>query len=335
MKKYASLLLLALFLNGCDDGDLTIETIEFADVTATSCDTTNTLLYKLKTQEALLLQLPSGDLINNPTKDGAPITYTIDDSNYRVFYRSYTGEITKSNICDAIPPSSPTVTDEWRAKAGIIQITTKADYKTPAPEDGHTEITGYTHNIIFNNITWKKPTGPDVIEPVYSFGDFKTTVTPVVVTFSDDVAEYCETYKKVYNDNTTSALVIENFDTENLIKNEDTPTGVPRKSVINLNKTTNKLYYRIYKNPLPEKTNADYFCLQTTPSTPTVSSTWVGEDGTMDVSGTIEVTTTSTTSNFKHKIVLKKVKLTKGNSTFNLANEFVLGTVTTVATTTP
>ncbi len=89
MKKYASLLLFALLLNGCDDGDLTVETIDFKDIVATTCDpTTNTLIYKLKPQESLLLQMPPNSLKNDATVDGKPLIYDIDDKTYPLLLQS-------------------------------------------------------------------------------------------------------------------------------------------------------------------------------------------------------------------------------------------------------
>ncbi|MFH7015096.1 hypothetical protein [Flavobacterium sp. FlaQc-47] len=328
MKKYASLLLFALLLNGCDDGDLTVDTIDFDDtsITSQSCDPlTNNLIYRLKPQESLLIQLPDDKIINDPTLEGKPLIYDIDNSTYRVVYRAYDGTVATANICGAIPPTSPKVTQEWQATAGQIVITTTPITDNTAT-DGSTKITGYNHNINFKNITFLKPSGPQVQEE-FSFGDYQTTVTPVVVTFSDENADYCPDTKKIYNDNTVSSLVLENI--ADLIVNEATPTGTPRTSLINLNGTTNKLYYRTYSGGLPVDTKS-YFCTEKTPTTPAVLDTWVGQDGQANVSGIIEVTTTNDLKVFRHKIVLRNATLQKGNSTFKLATTFVLGTVTVV-----
>lgn len=323
MKKYVSLLLFALLLNGCDDGDLTVDTIDFDEVTSTSCDTTNTLIYKLKTQEALLLQMLPKSIIN---EDKDTIVYNIDDTNYRVLYRAYNGTVAKENICGTIPPKTPSVTEEWIGIAGKIQIATAAVYKTPAPTDGHTEIIGYNHNIIFKNITFSKPSGPQV-EVEYPFGDFKTDVTPIVVNFTNpDVAKQCTITNKVFNDNGITSLAIENFDTATLFVNEPTPVGQPRKGLINQN-NKNNLFYKVYATLLPTKTE-DYICAATPPSSPIVRDTWVGVDGVQNVSGIIEVTTTTAVNTFYHKVVLRNVTLKKGNNTFKLATEFSLGTVT-------
>ncbi|KAF2334893.1 hypothetical protein [Flavobacterium daemonense] len=333
MKKYASLLLFALLLNGCDDGNLTVETIDFKDVVSTSCDATNTLIYKIKPQESLLLQIPPDKLINDATLEGKPVVYDIDDVAYRFFYRAYDGVISKSNICDAIPPASPKINQEWHAISGKLEIVTTATYKDPAPADGHTEIVGYNHNITLRGVTFSKP-GPVQVNDEYIFGDFKTTTDPVVVAFTDEVAKYCDVQHKAYNNNLSNALIIENLD-ENLIKNQDTPPGQPRTSLISIPTTdpavtSNNVFYRTYNNNLPESTR-DYYCTNTTPSSPTVKDTWTGVAGVANVSGIIEVTTTSNLKVFKHKIVIRNASMKKGNSTFKLATEFVLGTVTTIA----
>jgi hypothetical protein len=328
MKKYASLLLFALLLNGCDDGDLTVETIDFDEVTSASCDpTTNTLIYKLKPQESLLLNMPADQILNEPTQAGDTLTYKIDNTNYRVVYRAYDGTVAKENICGAIPPKTPNVTEEWYASAGTIKIATTQVEKTPAPADGHTEIIGYNHSIIFKNITFEKPSGPQV-EKEYVFGDYMTTVDPVIVSFLEpENAKYCSIQKKIYNNNTSNSLVIENFDADNLFKNEVTPAGKPRTGLINSTATTNNLYYRTYSSTLPVPTTG-YYCQEKTPTSPTVKDTWVGLTGVTNVSGIIEVTTTLIGTIYTHKVVLKNVTLQKGSSKFKLATEFVLGSVT-------
>jgi hypothetical protein len=332
MKKYASLLLFALLLNGCDDGDLTVETIDFDEVTSTSCDAlTNTLIYKLKPQESLLLNMLPDKILNEQTLEGQPLTYPIDNVNYRVVYRAYDGTVAKENICGAIPPKTPNVTEEWFASGGTIEIVTTQVNKTPAPTDGHTEIVGYNHSIVFKNITFEKPSGPQV-EAEYIFGDYLTNVTPVVVSFLEpDNAKYCSQFNnnKVFNNNTSNSLLIENFDSKNLFKSDPTPVGQPRIGLINSTATTNNLYYRTYTTNLPTPT-IDYYCQEKTPTSPIVKDTWVGQPGVTNISGIIEVTTTNVLKVYTHKVVLKNVTLQKGNSTFKLATEFLLGNVTVV-----
>lgn len=319
MKKYASLLLFALFLNGCDDGNLTVDTIDFDDasIIAQTCNTlTNSLIYKLKSQESLLIQLPDNTLANDATLPNAPLSYDINNSTYRVVYRAYDGTVATANICGTIPPTTPNVNQEWQATSGKIIVNSTQIAETNAT-DGSTKITGYNHNIVFKNITFLKPAGPQV-EAEFIFGDFKTTYTSPSTTFTNPVQQ-CPLSKQIYNFNTTSALTIDNIDPA-LINNEATPVGVPRTGLINA--TTNKVLLRTYINGTLTQS---YFCGTTIPSSPAIGETWIADNGVEGVSGIIEVTTTKVVNVYTHTIVLRNVRLVKGNSSFKLPTTYVLG----------
>ncbi|RYJ37023.1 putative lipoprotein [Flavobacterium anhuiense] len=332
MKKYAALLLFALFLNGCDDGDLTVDEIDFADIeTSQACDpTTNTLIYKLKPQEALLLQMPEGAIIN----DNGTKTYTIDSQGngpYRVVYRAYDGTVAKENICGTIPPTNPKVTEEWLGIEGVIEIATKQIDPENTNEDGGTRITGYEHTIIFRNITFQKPAGKQT-EPEFIFGKYITNVTPANLTFKTNpngTAYECDEVARVYNYNNTFYLSIDDIDPA-LFENAVTPSGQPRTSLIT--STQNKVFYKTAKEGTGSITPA-FVCSKIQPSAPAIEETWTGQLGKPNESGIIEVTTTVVGQQvFEHTIVLKNVILQKGNSSFKLGNSFVLGKITRSAT---
>ncbi|QSW89765.1 MULTISPECIES: hypothetical protein [Flavobacterium] len=320
MKKYASLLFLALLLNGCDDGDLTVDTIDFDAATAASCpeNNINTLIYKTKSQESLILQLPLNSIPNDATPVNDSIVYDINNSTYRVVYRAYDGTVGTENICGTIPPRTPNITEEWQATAGKIVIKSIANIGDPSPTDGSTRITGYTHNIVFRNITFLKPAGPQT-EEEFVFGDYKTSPENMSFTFPENASQ-CSDKKNVYNFNSTSYLMVSNLDADLIVKQAGTRSAP-------ISSTTNKVNYTTFKSNTGTLTSS-YFCVSPVPSTPTISGTW---DGTTDTSGTIEVTTvTAGTTNitYTHTITLKNVTLKKGNTKFFLANSFVLGTIT-------
>ncbi|WP_343705842.1 hypothetical protein [Flavobacterium sp.] len=327
MKKYAALLLFALFLNGCDDGDLTVDKIDFEDIAESqACDpTTNTLLYKLKPQEALLLQMPEGSIINDP----GTYTYTINSSTYRVVYRAYDGTVTKDNICGTIPPSTPRVTEEWLGTDGLIEIATTQNEEPNKTDDG-TRITGYTHSIIFKNITFAKPAGKQTQEE-FEFGLYKTTVTPANLTFKTNPngsAYECDEISRVYNYNNSFYLSIDDIDPA-LLVNVVTPSNQPRTSLITA--TQNKVFYRTAKAETGSITPA-FICSKVQPASPAIEETWTGQLGVANTSGIIEVTTTLTGQVYEHTIVLKNVTLQKGNSSFKLGSSFVLGKIDRVVT---
>lgn len=312
MKKYTCLLLFALLLNGCDDGDLTVETFDFDDATATSCPANENyeLIYKLKDQESLLLQIPKGTLKNEISGDGVPQEFNINDSSIKLVYRAYDGTITSANICDAIRPVSPNVNNEWFATGGTIVVTTSANYTTNETNNS-TRISGYTHNILLKNVTYSKPSG-EQRGPEFTFGDYTTSLdkTETLDLVFDESALQCPVSKQVYNINGSESFTIDNLD-PTLIINTPTAPGAPR--IQNITGTVNKVTFKVYSNGTI--TN-DYFCVTPAPNTPTVRETWIAE------SGTIQVETSTLATGFKHIITFKDVKLVKGNVSFLLGNNF-------------
>jgi hypothetical protein len=320
MKRVIGLLVLALFLNSCDDGDLTMETIDFEDTATQSC-TTNDIIYKLKEKEALLLEIPETSFVNEPTDLGNPILIDIDNSTYRVVYRFYNGTVSSDNICNTIPPATPTVTDQWIGTSGKIQIITTA-VKTLNTAENSTRISGYNHNIVFKNITFTRTGGTQVYE-TFPFGDYVTPSTPLPFGF-DKVVEQCPTSKQLYNYVSSEALTIDNIDPA-LIVNVETPLNTPRTAVIGADQ--NKLTYRLYSNGV---LTPDYFCTEPVPVLPSIKEEWNGVNGVAGVSGIIEVTTIkSGTTAYKHTIAIKNATLRKGNSDFRLGDSYLYGDLIT------
>ena len=150
MKRFLGLLLFIIALNSCDDGDLTVENIDFNDVAIKGCSTNN-ILYKLNNQESLLYITSNQDtLVNNATAVGTPTIINLSSAN-TVYYRFYNGVVGDANICASIQPATPSVTNEWIATNGKVEINTSA-IKTEGKIKNSTIITGYNHNIIFKNI---------------------------------------------------------------------------------------------------------------------------------------------------------------------------------------
>jgi hypothetical protein len=205
-------------------------------------------------------------------------------------------------FCETIPPSSPSVSDEWIATAGKIQITTTA-IKTTNTTTGQTSITGYNHNIVFKNITFAKQNGTQVYE-TFAFGDYSRTITPVALGF-DGTLDQCSLSKQIYNYNSSESVTLDN---------------IPRTALIGT--TSNKLVYRSFTNGI---VTPNYFCNTITPTVPTINQEWIAEAGVANVKGIVEVTTTNVLNTYTHRIVLKKVTLTKGNNNFTLGDSYILG----------
>lgn len=312
MKRVVSLLVFALLLNGCDDGDLIQEDISFEDVATQKC-TTNNIIYKLKDSEALILEV-LGFTFPTETKSQE---LDINASN-RVLYRFYNGAVTPSTICETIPPATPIVVDQWTTSGGKIVINTTA-VKTTNTTDNSTKITGYNHNITFKNITFVKSNGTQVYE-TFPFGDYVISATPLPFAFNKTL-EQCSSSKQLYDYNSSEALILD-IDPA-LIVNEATPLNAPRTGLIS--DTKNKLTYRLFSGLL----TGAYFCNTTFPATPAVSEEWIAVAGVANESGIVEVTTTTLGTGFKHTVVLKKAKMKKGSSDFILGDNYIYGELLT------
>jgi hypothetical protein len=322
MKNILGLLFLLLLLNGCDDGDLTVENIDFASVTTNSCGET---IYKLNGNEAMYIKIPyyRNAFPNELTSADAPIVIPIG-GDVSVTYRAYDGAPSAANICATPGPISPIATQEWTASAGNIEISSIAVYSTNETT-GATTISRYAHNIVFKNIVFQKPSGTQIYES-FTFGEYSTTATTLPFNFNPDDLKLCSN-NVLYNSriNGIEGITIENFDS-NLLSTSN--LGVAKKGLIS--STTNKLVYRLFTAALTNNSsNDDYYCAAVTPDYPPINELWIAQDGVADVSGIIEVTTTTNGTGFLHTIFLKAVTFQKGNSTFYYGNSILLGNLLT------
>ncbi|HKO76407.1 MAG TPA: hypothetical protein VJU52_04285 [Flavobacterium sp.] len=312
MKRFLGILICVFAFSGCDDGDLIVDTIDFSDVTTSSCSDNN-LIFKLKESESLILNIPEETFTENPTAANDPIELDVNAIN-QVVYNFYDGKVATGNICDLIPPATPNIKNQWEASSGIIQITTTA-VKKLNETDNSTRITGYNNNIIFQNITFTKPDGTTQFYETFPFGDYLKTVDPLPFGFNG-LLNIC-TSGQVYDFTESEAFTL-NIDPA-LIANAVTPVGSPRTGVIGLVK--NKLVYRLFNGVVPPS----YFCQTTDPLLPTVNQTWLGKAG-----GVIEVTTTTSgPKTFKHTIILKNVTLEKDANNFQLGDSYNYGELQT------
>ena len=320
MKRVFILMIFILLFNGCDDGNLTLETINFEDAATKSCSANN-IIYKLKENEALLFEIPKTEFINEPTDPAVPRVIDINNSTYRVVYRFYDGAVTEDNVCNTIPPAKPYVVDQWTATSGKIEIVTTTNIKAGTIA-GSTVITGYNHRIVFKNITFAKKNGNQVYE-TFVFGDYVTTSESALPFAFDKTVEQCADKKQVYNYNGGEALTIDNIDPTLIVK-EETPINTPRIGL--LGSVKNKLTYRLFNGLLP----STYFCNSITPLLPTITEEWIGTNGVANISGIIEVSTIkSGTTAFKHTIIIKNATLKKGNSSFKLGDSYIYGELIT------
>lgn len=319
MKKFLILALITIFVSSCDDGIITVENLDFSNAQTQTC---GNLVYKLNDNEALLISLPESvyntAFVNAPTPIGQPRTVAINADN-RVLYRFYDGTVTSSTICNAIPPINPKAQEEWIGLSGTIQITT-TPFIEPNPDFvGGQKITAYKHLITFKNITFQKEGGNQFYD-TFVFGVFQSAVQPISFIFDENL-DKCSNSNLIYNIAGSSAFTLKIDPT--LIQNQVTVIDQPRIGYLG---SMNALEYKKFASIV---TN-DYFCGATFPTTPAVLETYIGSVGVENLSGIIEVTTTTNGTGFLHEIHLKKVTLTSDSGvSFLLADDYNFGQLIT------
>ena len=324
MKKiWIGFVLLAL-LGSCDDGDVEVQVIDFDSVQPQKCSDTN-LLYKFNTTDALLFNISSASVfaatfLNDVTPTAVPRTLSISSTENRVVYRAYNGAVAAGNFCGTILNASPSVTEEWTAVSGTTQITTTA-LKTTNATSGFEKITKYNHLIVFKNLVFQKPVGTQTVETL-NFGNYTTTATNLPFGFNvqDLKKSNCTlTDTRLFNINANEVLHLDLDAATYASLIQSSVTTTPRKALLS---ATNKLYYQLFNSVV---TNA-YYCPTSPPSSPTKVEEWLGANGVSNVSGIIEVSTTTFGSQFQHTVHLKNVSLVKDNSSFSLGTDYILGT---------
>lgn len=166
MKKVVLLVLLSISLS-CDDGDLTIETIDFDDASIMFCESSTTidsdLFFKLNSTESLILKLQSGVLKNEVSED--TIVSSVP-SQSQITYRTFSGTISKDYFCDDIPPLDPVVLQELEAEGGSVKIFTT---------QSETDTTVFEHNIRLSAISLVNEKGERLTDlRINNFGTITT-----------------------------------------------------------------------------------------------------------------------------------------------------------------
>lgn len=115
------LLLIVLLSYACSDGSLEITSFTF-DGAISKCG--DLVLYKVNGSEAISLELAQSDnFLTTVRTSPTSISLTEDGSN-TLIYRTFDSNVTGSNyFCQDIPPTSPTVLNEWKGSGTLSVLT--------------------------------------------------------------------------------------------------------------------------------------------------------------------------------------------------------------------
>jgi hypothetical protein len=323
MKYYLATLLFVLSFIGCNDGDIITTDINIDSVTSVSKCTDSNTLYKVNSDQALLLNISDSYFPNEVTLANTPRIVTLGNGASAV-YRKYSGTVTTASICTNPAPATPVVLEEWNIIGGKIEITTTEIFDTTIP----TKIIAYNHNVIFKNVTFVSPSRQEIVYTEKTFGNYRTDVIVLPFEFTAAITQKCSTKNLLFRYNNNEVLLFE-VDPA-LFVNAATPVGAPRERLLNstTNNFANKVTYRSYNGNL----NIDFFCASVTPASPLLTQEWITDDGVAGTSGIIRVETEAlNTSTFKHTIKLYKTTFKNGIKAFspNPDGEYIFGTYTT------
>lgn len=116
----------AIFLSflACDDGDIIVTNFDFADIPLEHCEGVGEYVFfkrNSETLETLSLQLRTQDTLLGTT-DTTTYTYDLDGTNNVVHYRTYASEVGSDYFCSSVPPTSPTVNQNYIGNQGTVTV---------------------------------------------------------------------------------------------------------------------------------------------------------------------------------------------------------------------
>ncbi|HEA28678.1 MAG TPA: hypothetical protein ENH91_01550 [Leeuwenhoekiella sp.] len=133
MQRYLLIILTALLLTSCDDGEVIVTNFDFEGLDINLCRTAQVnqpdnikyVFSKINpdTREALAVEFITNAPILSETTDGTPYEIKFNGTTNKVSYRIFNGEVTENYFCNAIPPATPTVSEEYESAEGSAMIT--------------------------------------------------------------------------------------------------------------------------------------------------------------------------------------------------------------------
>lgn len=282
MKKIFCLIAALSLLSGCDDGDMTFKSFDFSGVTSQSCNNSN-IYFKINGEEALILTLSDGALLNEETEDG-PREVAVGGDGNTIIYRDYEGTVTSSMLCATPAPAFPGIQEEWTGD-GTLLVETQA-----VVVEGR--ITGYNHEITIQSATFTKGDESVTINNNL-FGtitrEFDFTFDFIPEGEEEPEVKPCDNKNLIYTLKGREALVFE-FE-EGLFD--------PDGATIDLTSDDNEIYFLTYDGTISE----GHICDNISPATPELTGRWEA------ISGFVIIETTSDDPGFSHKIYFKDVIL--------------------------
>lgn len=149
MKKITSLAFLFSLL-ACDDGDFNVPSFDFEAVSIDNCG--DLVLYKISSEEkeALILQLDEANEAEDAffKTEMQDLSFSIEENgSHQMIYRIFNQSVSDAYFCQDIPPSTPTVSEEWHGNGNLVIDNTLSyddnDLVESSVEDRNADGDGY------------------------------------------------------------------------------------------------------------------------------------------------------------------------------------------------
>lgn len=118
MKKI-SLILLFIIALSCDDGNFDIPTFDFSTAEIDNCG--DIVLYKINENETLIIELTEDNTDNSFFIEIKDNTYSLSENGSNtIIYRVLENNPSSDYFCQNIPPTTPTVLNEWLGSGTLL-----------------------------------------------------------------------------------------------------------------------------------------------------------------------------------------------------------------------
>ncbi|QYA26215.1 hypothetical protein G3I01_12100 [Gramella sp. MT6] len=199
MRRLLSGFFLLGLLSACDDGDIIVTTFDFENSNLQFCDgTSKNVFYAVNDNdvfESFSVEFSNSDFSLNENGSirepgiGDTISFDLNNSN-RAVYRIYDTDLPSGNdtyFCSVVPPSSPTVIEEWVSTGGKVVL--YPEYNDLA---GDSDIDGDDLSNLEENFLEEQDTDGDGIPDYLDIdddGDNVPTEDERIVNVGDNVNE--------------------------------------------------------------------------------------------------------------------------------------------------
>lgn len=302
MKKIAGLLLVAISLTACDDGDLVFEKLNFDGKQIQKCPD-NELYFKINDTELLLVDFSA---TNNGVPASALDTLAplnepqelLTSGTTKIYYRTYDAPIAANVICSLLAPANPKVTSEYTSLAGGKINYTRT--MIPAVSESAVNV-NYTYTINFENITLTNGTS-EIKYATLPYGSYIYDSSKMNFNITNGF-EICENV--LIGKTSTEIIQIQ------LPEDFVFPTS-SQVQTITLNET-NLLSYLIYKEPFTTDSACEL------PNRP-IKETWEVTNGSLQIETTAVTNGSGTVTGYRHNLKLIQAQFRNDETTFTISD---------------